>query len=300
MEEVLNRAARVAASKATVLIQGESGTGKEQVALAIHAASSRKDGAFVAVNCAALSEGVLESELFGHEKGAFTGAWQQRKGRFERAHQGTLFIDEVGDLPAAVQVKLLRAIQEHAFERVGGSKTIRVDTRIIAATHRDLEKMVKAGQFREDLYYRLNVVTIAIPPLRERRSDIRPLIDHFLKRFTEENQKPIHGISREALDLLMKYDYPGNVRELENIIEQAVVMSRGDIITTDDLPFSMQESPSETRFAARNLEERVAAYEKKLIQEALDKAQGVQTKAAELLGLSERNLRYKLKKLRMK
>ncbi len=300
MEEVLNRAARVAASKATVLIRGESGTGKEKVAQAIHAASPRSDGPFVAVNCAALSEGLLESELFGHEKGAFTGAVRQFQGRFERANGGTLFIDEVGDIPASVQVKLLRAIQEHAFERVGGSETIHVDTRIIAATNRDLEKMVKEGRFREDLYYRLNVVSILIPPLRDRRSDIPPLVDHFLHRFAEENQKPVQGISREAMDRLMKYDYPGNVRELENIIEQAVVMSRGDTITTEDLPLSVQDGCSEDDLMTGSLEERVAAFEQKLIREALSKAGGVQTKAAEMLGLSERNLRYKLKKHGMK
>ena len=300
MTEVLSRAARVAASKATVLIQGESGTGKEQVALAIHAASPRKDGAFIAVNCAALPETLLESELFGHEKGAFTGAVQQVKGRFERADGGTLFIDEVGDIPPGVQVKLLRAIQEHAFERVGGVETIQVDTRIVAATNRNLEKLVKDGTFREDLYYRLNVVSIFIPPLRDRRSDIAPLIDHFLKKFSEENHKRIKGVSREALDLLMKYDYPGNVRELENIVEQAVVLTRGDIITREDLPFSVQEKHSEGELPSGNLEERVAAYEQKLIREALRKTAGVQTKAAALLGLSERNLRYKMKKHGMK
>jgi len=300
MEVVLNRAARVAGSKSTVLIRGETGTGKEQIARAIHLASPRAQQPFVAVNCAALSEGVLESELFGHEKGAFTGALQQVKGRFERAHGGTLFIDEVGDIPAGTQVKLLRAIQERAFERVGGTDTIQVDTRIIAATNRDLEKMVKEGQFREDLYYRLNVVSIVIPPLRQRRRDIQPLIDHFLKKFSEDNQKPIRGISKEALDLLMKHDYPGNVRELENIIEQAVVMSRGDVVIRDDLPFSVHSLQSEDSVGMGNLEDRVAAFERKVIQEALDKADGIQTKAAELLGLSERNLRYKLKKLGMK
>ncbi|MCB0261532.1 MAG: sigma-54 dependent transcriptional regulator [Calditrichia bacterium] len=300
MEEVLSRAARVAVSKATVLIRGESGTGKEQIALAIHAASPRKDGSFVAVNCAALSETLLETELFGHEKGAFTGAVQQVKGRFERAHGGTLFIDEVGDIPTGVQVKLLRAIQEQAFERVGGTEIIQVDTRIIAATNRDLENLVKTGKFREDLYYRLNVVSVIVPPLRERRSDIAPLINHFLQKFSDENQKKMKRASKEALDLLMKYDYPGNVRELENIIEQAVVLSRGELITSDDLPLTVQEKQSEQELSTGDLEERVAAYEQKLIQQALDKTGGVQTKAAELLGLSERNLRYKLKKHGMK
>ncbi len=300
MEDVLNRVARVATSKATVLIRGESGTGKEQVAQAIHVASPRADGPFVVVNCAALSEGVLESELFGHERGAFTGAVRQMQGRFERAEGGTLFIDEVGDIPAAVQVKLLRAIQEQTFERVGGAETVHVDTRIIAATNRNLEKMVKEGQFREDLYYRLNVVSILIPPLRERRNDIQPLIDHFLKKYSEENGKSILGMSKEALHLMMKYDYPGNVRELENIIEQAVVLSRSDILVTDDLPFSVQELQSENRMARGTLEERLAIFEQKLLREALAKADGIQTKAAEMLGLSERNLRYKLKKHGMK
>ncbi|MFQ5605110.1 MAG: sigma-54-dependent transcriptional regulator [bacterium] len=300
MEEVLNRAARVAASKATVLIRGESGTGKEQIARAIHAASPRNASPFVAVNCAALSEGVLESELFGHEKGAFTGAVRQVKGRFERAHGGTLFIDEVGDLPPSVQVKLLRAIQEQAFERVGGSETIQVDTRIVAATNRDLEKLINEGRFREDLYYRLNVVTIVIPPLRARRRDIQPLVEHFLKKFAEENGKRVREVSKEALDLLMKYDYPGNVRELENMIEQAVVLTRGEVITSADLPWSVQGLKSEDELASATLYEKVAVFEQKLIRDALEKAGGVQTRAAEQLGLSERNLRYKMKKHRMK
>ncbi len=300
MEEVLNRAARVAKSKATVLIRGESGTGKELIARAIHAASPFRDGPFVAVSCAALSEGVLESELFGHEKGAFTGALKQYKGRFERAHGGTLFIDEVGDIPLSVQVKLLRAIQEHEFERVGGTETIHVDVRIVAATNRDLEKMIQQGEFREDLYYRLNVVTIEIPPLRQRRQDIPLLVEQFIKKFARENAKTIQGISKEAMDLLMKYDYPGNVRELENIIEQAVVLSRKELITTDDLPMTVRGLKSEKELSSGNLEEQVAVFEQRLIREALEKSGGVQTKAAELLGITERNLRYKLKKYGMK
>lgn len=300
MEEVLNRAARVAKSKATVLIRGESGTGKELIARAIHSASPWRNGPFVAVSCAALSEGVLESELFGHEKGAFTGALKQYKGRFERAHGGTLFIDEVGDIPLSVQVKLLRAIQEHEFERVGGTETIHVDVRIVAATNRDLEKMIQQGEFREDLYYRLNVVTIEIPPLRQRRQDIPLLVEHFIKKFARENAKMTQGVSKEAMDLLMKYDYPGNVRELENIIEQAVVLSRKELITTDDLPMTVRGLKSEKELPSGNLEEQVAAFEQKLIREALEKTGGVQTKAAELLGITERNLRYKLKKYGMK
>jgi len=300
MEEVLSRAARVAPSKATVMIRGESGTGKEQVALGIHAASPRKTKSFIAVNCAAISETLLESTLFGHEKGAFTGALQQVIGRFELADGGTLFIDEVGDIPLSVQVKLLRVIQESAFERVGGSETIRVDSRIVAATNRDLEKMVKEGTFREDLYYRLNVVSIQIPPLRDRRADILPLINHFLNKFLKLNQTDHKSLSREAMDSLLKYDYPGNVRELENIIEQAVVLSRGQVITIDDLPLSIHGELSETDIPSGTLEKKVTEYEKKLIYEALNKSDGVQVRAAKLLGLSERNLRYKLTKYKMK
>jgi two-component system NtrC family response regulator len=300
MEEVLSRAARVAASKATVMIRGESGTGKERIALGIHAASPRKDNNFLAVNCAAISETLLESTLFGHEKGAFTGALQQVKGRFELASGGTLFIDEVGDIPLSVQIKLLRVIQESAFERVGGTETIQVDSRIIAATNRDLERMVEEGTFREDLYYRLNVVSIQIPPLRERRADIIPLIDHFLNTYSNANQFERKNLSKEALDRLLKYNYPGNVRELENIIEQAVVLSRQRIITQNDLPLSVMDAFSVRDSSSDNLETKVAECEKKLIREALNLSNGVQTKAAELLGLSERNLRYKLTKFKMK
>ena len=300
MEQVCSVIERVSPTSVSVLLLGGSGTGKELLARALHDLSDRNNMPFVAINCGAIPENLIESELFGFEKGAFTGAVQQVKGRFERAHGGTLFIDEVGDIPTGVQVKLLRAIQEQAFERVGGTEIIQVDTRIIAATNRDLENLVKTGKFREDLYYRLNVVSVIVPPLRERRSDIAPLINHFLQKFSDENQKKMKRASKEALDLLMKYDYPGNVRELENIIEQAVVLSRGELITSDDLPLTVQEKQSEQELSTGDLEERVAAYEQKLIQQALDKTGGVQTKAAELLGLSERNLRYKLKKHGMK
>ena len=298
MSEALSVAARAAVSKATVLILGESGTGKELVARAIHQASPRRERPFVVVNCAALPESLLESELFGHEKGAFTGADRLRKGRFELADGGTLFIDEVGDLPPATQVKLLRVLQEGAFERVGGTETIHVDVRIVAATNRALDVMVQRGEFREDLYYRLNVVRVWLPPLRERREDIPPLLDHFLHRFASENNKQIDGFSKEALDLLLKYDYPGNVRELQNIVEQAVVLARDRVITTRDLPATlrsqMSEKPEETE--GRTFAEKVAAFEKKLILDALEQAGGVQTRAAELLGMTERNLRYKMQK----
>ncbi len=304
MEEALNLAGRAAPSKATVLITGESGTGKELIARAIHFASPRKDQPFVAVNCAALAENLLESELFGHEKGAFTGADRQRKGRFELAHRGTLFIDEVGEIPLATQVKLLRVLQEQTFERVGGSEMIKVDVRIVAATNRHLEELIEEGRFREDLYYRLNVVRINVPPLRKRKSDIPLLVDYFLKKYAAENNKKMTGISKEAMDLLMKYNYPGNVRELENIIEQSVVLSRSEIITVRDLPMTVIGGHSESKktdpFGEGTFIERVEAFERALIEQALEQAQGVQTQAARILGITERHLRYKLQKYRMK
>jgi two-component system NtrC family response regulator len=299
MEEALNVAARAAPSRATVLLRGESGTGKEVVARAIHAASPRREGAFVAVNCAALNANLIESELFGHEKGAFTGADRQRKGRFEQADGGTLFIDEVAEIPVETQAKLLRILQERAFERVGGGETLRADVRIVAATNRDLEAMIAGGRFREDLFYRLNVVTIHLPPLRLRRADIPPLIDHFLGRYAEENGKAITGVSREAMDLLMRHEYPGNVRELENLIERAVVMARGDLLTTDDLPAALR-IPSSAPPAPNALPDMVEALEREAIARALQDAGGNQSRAAAALGLTERHLRYKLKKYGMK
>jgi DNA-binding NtrC family response regulator len=295
MQEALSLVHRVAGSDATVLIQGESGTGKELLAKAIHYASPRASGPLVKVNCAALPESLLESELFGHEKGAFTGALASRQGRFELAHGGTLFLDEVGDLPLHLQVKLLRVLQEREFERVGSSRPIAVDVRLIAATHRDLAAGVKAGQFRDDLYYRLNVVTIVVPPLRERREDIPPLIDHFVRKFAEANRKPIAGLTPAARDLLLRYDYPGNVRELENLIERAVVLTRDDVIGPADLPLTLQDATTEVAEPA-GLTAAVEALERRLIREALAGAAGVQTRAAEALGISERVLRYKLKK----
>ena len=225
MQEVLDLVRRVAPSDATVLLRGESGTGKELIAKAIHYASARRNGPLVKVNCAALPETLLESELFGHEKGAFTGAFAMRKGRFEVADGGTLFLDEIGDLPAHLQAKLLRVLQEKEFERVGSNRAITTDVRIITATHRDLEQLMREGSFREDLYYRLNVVTIILPPLRERRQDLPALVEHFLRKFAEKNGKTIQGFSREARDALLRYDYPGNVRELENLVERAIVLT---------------------------------------------------------------------------
>jgi two-component system NtrC family response regulator len=301
MSALINMAGRIAASRATVLIQGESGTGKELLARLIHHLSPRSTRSIIAVNCGALHENLLESELFGHEKGAFTGATARRIGRFEEADGGTLFLDEVSELSPQIQVKLLRFLQEHEFQRLGGNQTLNSDVRVISATNRDLEQRVKEGAFREDLFYRLNVVVMSIPPLRERREDILPLIDHFLKRFAEENGREIEGLTSEAQDILLKHDYPGNVRELENIIERAVVIARDAVISIEELPFreSVETGPAGVQsegFLRGSIEE----LEKKLIVEAMEKAGDHQTRAAELLGISERMLRYKLKKYGLK
>ena len=301
MSQALSIAARVAPSIANVLILGESGTGKELIAKALHLASPRADNPFVAVNMAALSDNLVESELFGYEKGAFTGAQQQRKGRFEMAHGGTLFIDEVGDIPLTTQVKLLRVLQEQQIERIGSSSPIKVDVRVVAATNRILEDMVKSGDFREDLYYRLNVVKIALPPLRERKTDIPLLVDLFIRKYKELNGKKVSGLTRESMDLLMKYSYPGNVRELENIIEQAVVLSRDEVIGVEDLPMTIQSQLGKAVFdsSSGKFQDRVEAFEKGLIDNAMREANGVKTHAAELLGMTERHLRYKLQKYAM-
>jgi DNA-binding NtrC family response regulator len=303
MEEVLSTASRVARSTASTLVRGESGTGKELIARAIHQASPRRDGPFIVVNCAALPEALIESELFGHEKGAFTGAERQRIGRFEQAQGGTLFIDEVGDIPLPAQVKLLRALQFGSVERVGGSETLTLDVRIVAATNRDLESMIAENTFREDLYYRLNVVTISIPPLRKRRMDIPPLVDAFLARYAAQNGREGLHISREAMDVLMRHDFPGNVRELENIVQHAVVLSRGDLITTRDLPASVRAVREEgsahsggVGIEPGDLNARIEALETAMIMRALEITGGNQVRAAELLHISERTLRYKLKK----
>lgn len=296
MAEAINLAARAAASKATVLIRGESGTGKELLARAVHQASPRRDAPLVAVNVAALPETLLESELFGHERGAFTGADRERRGRFELADHGTLLLDEIGDLPRGTQVKLLRVLQEQAFERLGGTRTIHVDVRVLAATNRDLEAMVREGSFREDLYYRLDVVTIAIPPLRERREDVPAIAESLLRRFAAEAGGRPKRLSREALDLLLRYRFPGNVRELENVLLRAVVLSRGELITTSDLPLHLGELSPEPAEGTGSLVQRLAAHERALLSEALARAEGVQTRAARALGISERHLRYRLRK----
>ncbi len=304
MEEVMGLVARVAPSQATVLIRGESGTGKELIANAIHYASTRSDQPFVKVSCAAIPETLLESELFGHEKGAFTGAIQKRMGRFEEADGGTIFLDEIGELTLSTQVKLLRVLQEREFQRLGSNLNLKTDVRLIAATHRNLEEAMRQGLFREDLYYRLNVISILLPPLRERREDIPLLIDHFLKKYSEINHKKIVDLSKEARALLMRYSYPGNIRELENIIERAVVLCRGEIITTQDLPFHLKEETSEREWKVpgkgKTLFESIEEIERDLIIKALEQHQGIQTRAAESLGISERVLRYKIKKYKIR
>lgn len=301
MTELINMASRVASSQASVLIQGESGTGKELLARLIHQLSPRAPKPVIVVNCGALHENLLESELFGHEKGSFTGATSRRIGRFEEADGGTLFLDEIGELSPTVQVKLLRFLQERDIQRLGSNVNIHVDVRIISATNRDLEEQVKEGNFREDLFYRLKVVTMVLPPLRERKEDIPLLINHFVGKFSKENGKSIKDLTAEARDLLMKYDYPGNVRELINILERAVVITRDEYITSDDLPFkSSTLAESSDKKLSGTLRESLENLEKRLIDEAMKKAADNQTKAADILGMSERMLRYKLKKYNLK
>lgn len=302
MQTALNVSARAAQSDATVLILGETGTGKEVIARAIHKASLRSKKAFLAVNCGALAEGLLESELFGHEKGAFTDANTRRIGRFEEADGGTLFLDEVGDLSMGLQVKLLRVLQEGEFQRVGSNQTLQTDVRVIAATLRDLDRMVREGSFREDLFYRLNVITVRIPPLRSRREDILGLAETFLTYYGQKNKKEMRGFSKEAMDVFLRHAYPGNVRELENAIERAVVMARGDVLDVDDLPEVMRGASKKEQRAVSvgSLPDRLETIEQEAIEEAMEKANGVQSQAARLLGINERNLRYKLKKYGLK
>jgi DNA-binding NtrC family response regulator len=306
MDQVINTALRVAQSKASLMIRGESGTGKELIARAVHDASNRAKGPFIVVNCAAMPESLFESELFGHEKGAFTGADKQRIGKFEMADKGTLFIDEVGDIPSLIQVKLLRAVQFGQIERLGGKETLNLDVRILTATNRNLEEMIKNNEFREDLFYRFNVVTLNLPPLRERKIDIPLLIEFFIKKYSDLNGKDIQSVSSEALDSLLKYDYPGNIRELENIIQRAVILTRGDVITTSDLPGNILTNNNESQVSnlqnlpISDLNQTVENIEKELIINAINQTNGNQTKAAQLLNITERTLRYKLSKYKLK
>jgi DNA-binding NtrC family response regulator len=296
IKDILDIVKRVASTKATVLIQGESGTGKELFANIIHYNSSVSDGPFIKVNCSALAEGVLESELFGHEKGAFTGALFTKKGRFELAHGGTLFLDEIGDLPPSFQVKLLRFLQEEEFERVGGTKTLKVDVRIISATNKDLEELVKEEKFRDDLFFRLKVVSIDVPPLRERKGDIPEIINYHLNRFIEIHGKKIKGITPDAMKLIISYSWPGNIRELINCIESAVVMSLQDEITVDSLPSYIRSE--KTGESSGKVDENLSEIEKKAIIAALKKTGGKKTEAAKILGIGERTLYRKLKQFK--
>jgi DNA-binding NtrC family response regulator len=293
MQQLFNRVIQAARSKATVLIHGETGTGKELIASAIHKNSRRGEAAFVRLNCAALAEGVLESELFGHVKGSFTGADKGRKGRFEQADGGTLFLDEISEIPPSVQVKLLRFLQERELERVGGNETIRVDTRVVAATNRDLRVLVEDGKFREDLYYRLNVVRIDVPPLRARPSDIPLLADHFLSRFAEENEADVQGFSEEAIALMLAYPWPGNVRELMNVVEQTVVMAGGPLVEAGELPIRPVHKPQDA-LPLMVPGVTLAEVERYVIMKTLDSVDGSRHRAADILGISRRTLQYRL------
>jgi Nif-specific regulatory protein len=295
MQEVFEAVHRVADSKATVILYGESGTGKELIAKAIHYMSQRAKQPFVKFNCASIPEGLLESELFGHEKGAFTGAISARKGRFELADGGTILLDEVGDLPVNLQPKILRVLQEREFERVGGERTIKVDVRLIASTSRNLEDLVSKGRFREDLFYRLNVVPIFMPALRERKEDIPLLLEFFLRHFNEENKKNI-SISPDALRILADYNWPGNVRELENTIERLVVMSGRDIMKPSDLPMNIKLPSPEGILQKESLKAGIEDIEKSSILDALERTGWVQAKAARIIGLTPRQIGYKMKK----
>lgn len=286
MRHVLLRLRKAAASEATVLVLGESGTGKELIARSIHSGGRRSAGPFVAINCAALNEHLLESEMFGHEKGAFTGAIAQKPGKVELAQGGTLFLDELGDMPAPLQAKLLRMIQQREFQRVGGTVTLRADIRLIGATNKDLEKEVRSGRFRQDLYYRLNVVSLMLPPLRERREDILPLATHFTARYASQAGRRITGISAAARGYLLSYDWPGNIRELENAMERAVVMGSAEQILPEDLPESILETAAEEEASASSYHASVQEAKRKIILTALESAGGVKTEAAKLLGVN--------------
>jgi two-component system response regulator AtoC len=296
MEEVGRLVAKAAKSDATVLISGETGTGKDLVARSIHQASRRKEAPFLALNIPSLPESLVESELFGAEKGSYTGATERRIGKFEAASGGTLFLDEIGDLPLPIQVKLLRVLQDGEFYRLGSAKPLRADVRIIAATNRDLEKRMAEEKFRADLYYRLNVIAITVPPLRQRKEDIAPLVDFFVKKYGDRERKRIGGVTREAMSLLVRYDFPGNVRELENIIERAVVLGEGEFLTLADLPVFLKEKPEkEVAGGEEALPEMVRRLEVREIKKALLDANGIKSQASRALGITERMLSYKIK-----
>ncbi len=296
MRALYDLLAQVAPSDTTVLIRGESGTGKEMVAQALHYTSPRADKPFVKVNCAALPEAVIESELFGHEKGAFTGAIATRKGRFEMADTGTIFLDEIGDLSPSMQVKLLRVLQEREIERVGGNRTIKIDVRIVTATNRNLEELLQTGTFREDLYYRLNVFPLHLPPLRERKSDILLLADYFIEKYNKKNRKNVKRIATSAINLLMSYRWPGNVRELENVIERAVLLASNDVILGIHLPPTLQTAESTGTQPAGTLQETLDRVERELILDALKSAKGNYSKTAKTLGITERIMGLRIKK----
>jgi DNA-binding NtrC family response regulator len=303
MKDIFKMVKQIADSKSTVLIMGESGTGKELISRAIHYNSNRKNYPFVTINCAAIPETLIESELFGHEKGAFTNAIEKKLGRFEVAHQGTLFLDEIGELSLTTQAKILRFLEEKEFNRVGGSKTIKVDVRLITATNKDLNQMIKKASFREDLYYRINVVPIVIPPLRERKEDIPILIDHFINKFSVENNKNVKGINKDALEFLMQYEWPGNVRELENLIERVIALTSNEYIPANELPYSFKNIPKINGLKESVLDGKVSflqaeeEFEKEVILDALKRTNYIQSHAAEILGISRRILKYKMDKL---
>ena len=297
MQDLFETVALVAPSEATVLIVGESGTGKELIANAIHQNSPRTNRPFIKVNCAALPETLLESELFGHEKGAFTGALARKQGRFQLAHTGSIFLDEVGEMTPTTQTKILRVLQEREFEPLGSTQTVKVDTRVIAATNKNLVEEIQQGNFREDLYYRLNVVTLQVPPLRERREDISLLADFFLKQYAEKNRRLIKGFTPRAMDLLIRHNWPGNVRELENVVERAVIMARGDLISQGELPDTIRGLDAEIEKAEMDLSSgrSLKEVERDMILRTLEDTGGNRTRAAEILGISRRTLQLKLK-----
>ncbi len=302
MRKVFETIAKVAKSPSTVLIRGESGTGKELVARAIHYNSPRANKPLIEISCASFPETLLESELFGYERGAFTGANGQKKGRFELAQGGSIFLDEIGDISENVQTKLLRVLQEREISRLGGTEPIKVDVRVITATNRDLERALSEGRFREDLYYRLNVIPIYLPPLRERREDIPILVDHFIRKYSRENDVPLRTISQEALEICLEYDWPGNVRELENAIQNAIVLGEGEEIRPEHLPLSMSHRHRRSERmeffaeAGQTLQEKIDHAERIILERAIQDARGNKSEAAKRLGISLRTMRYKIKK----